>query len=226
MKALPIPLIAFLFLIVAGLLSSGFQPVKADTPVAVVEDVGEDVQSVQLFDFVQAGQTIVLGDRERLVLGYLSSCRREEITGGTVTVGTSASTVAGGDVSVETVECDGGGLVLTAEQKGKSGVQVVRADEASGGAGEKRPSLTIYGASPVILAVGASGSVSIMRLDRSETTIVAPFHNNIADLAKAKGKLTPGGIYQAVVGKRSIVFRVDRYARPGNEPLLSRMVRL
>jgi hypothetical protein len=209
-----------------GVLFGAVHPAHAGTPVAVVEDASASITSAQLFDFVEAGAVIVLADDDRLVLGYLSGCRREEITGGTVTIGVEASTVVGGKLSVETVECDGGGLVLTVAQKGKSGVQVVRADEASGAAGEKRPVLTIYGTSPLIQAAGATGNVSVRRLDRGGSAINLTLHNGIADLATADQKLAPGGIYQAEVGARSIVFRVDRYARPGPEPLLSRLVKL
>ena len=212
--------------VVAGSLVLTLSIAHAGTPVAVVEDVGEGTQSLQLFEFVEAGRIIKLAAGERIVLGYMSGCLQEEIIGGVVTVGNQKSTVNGGRISVETVECDGGGLVLTAEQKGKSGVQVVRADEASGASGEKRPSLTVYSANPLIVAAGATGSVRVERLDRGATTLEIPLIKGIADLAVTKNRLSPGGIYEATTDERSVVFRVDRYARPGGAPALSRMVRL
>lgn len=199
---------------------------SAGAPVAVIEDASDDIQNVALFDFVEAGRVVELGDKGRLVLGYLAGCNREEITGGRVTIGVKGSTVSGGTIKRETVECDGGGLQLTSEQSGKSGVLVMRAGEGSGAAGEKQPALTVYGASPVILAAGAKGMAIIERLDRDATKIEISLSGGVADLAAAKQKLVRGGIYRAAVGKRTIVFRVDRYARPGPEPLLSRLVRL
>jgi len=193
-------------------------------PVAVVEDVGPGVAGIALFDFVEAGRVIDLGAEGRLVLGYISGCQREEISGGTVIVGTSGSTVEGGQVSRQTVECDGGGLQLTSAQVGKSGVQVVRAGEA-GGAGEAKPALTIYGTSPLVLAAGAVGKAVFRRLDRDGEILAVALQNGIADLAKVGGKLARGGIYAISVGQRTIVVRIDRYARPGPEPLLSRLVR-
>lgn len=50
-------------------------------------------------DYVEPGQVIRLGAADGLVLGYLKSCWRETITGGTVTVGTEQSQVAGGEVA-------------------------------------------------------------------------------------------------------------------------------
>jgi hypothetical protein len=209
-----------------GLVFAWSTAVFAGAPVAVIEDASDDIQNVALFEFVEAGRIIELGDKGRLVLGYLSGCNREEITGGQVTIGTKGSTVSGGKVKRETVECDGGGLRLTSEQKGKSGVLVMRAGKGSGAAGEKKPTLTVYGASPVILAAGAEGTAIIERLDRDGPKIQIGLNHGVADLAAARQKLVRGGIYRAAVGKREIVFRVDRYARPGPEPLLSRLVRL
>jgi len=215
-----------LALVTVGLYISYSTSVFAGAPVAVIEDASDDVQNVALFDFVEAGRVVELGSNGRLVLGYLSGCNREEITGGRVTIGFKGSTVTGGTIKRETVECDGGGLQLTSEQKGKSGVLVMRAGEGSGAAGESKPTLTVYGASPMILAAGAEGMAIVQRLDRDGSKIQIKLNGGVADLAAAKQKLVRGGIYRAAVGKRNIVFRVDRYARPGPEPLLSRLVRL
>jgi hypothetical protein len=46
------------------------------------------------------------------------------------------------------------------------------------------------------------------------------------DLAKAGRALEPGGTYRLSVGDRQIVFKVDTEARPGQGPLLSRLIRL
>jgi hypothetical protein len=218
------PIIAALLILLGGLATAA-RGVHAATPAAVVEDVSADVRDIALFDFIEAGRTIELGGQGRLVLGYLSACLREEIIGGTVIIGTIRSTVEGGRVNRQTVECDGGSLQLTSAQAGKSGVQVVRAGEASGTAGETKPKLTLYGASPIILAPAAAGKAIFKRLDRDAAEIEIAFDNGVADMAKAGRKLARGGIYRVSVGGQSTVFRIDRYARPGLEPLLSRLVR-
>ena len=66
-----------------------------------------------------------------LVIGYLESCLREVINGGTVTIGQEQSKVVGGSIEREIVECDGGNIRLTKEQAGKSGAQVFRKKRAS-----------------------------------------------------------------------------------------------
>ncbi len=213
-----------LALVLIVVLSAAPHVVHADSPVAIVEEVSAGIRDVALFDFFAAGHVIDLGSEGRLVLGYLSGCVREEIIGGRVIVGAERSAVEGGKVQRQTVECDGGGLQLTSAQSGKSGVQVVRADPAGGAAGEPKPKLTLYGASPIVLAAGATGSAVFQRLDRAAPKIVVSFAKGAADLAKDGRKLARGGIYRASAGDQSKVFRVDRYARPGFEPLLSRLV--
>ncbi len=198
---------------------------QADGPVAVVEEVGADVTGVALFEVVQSGAVIELGASGRLVLGYLAGCQREEISGGRVTVGKGRSDVQGGRVRRETVECDGGSLQLAAEQVGKSGVQVYRVSEGGGASGEKQPTLTIYGASPIILAIGVSGSATIQRLDVDEQRLSFPLTGGLVDLARLNEHLLPGAIYAARAGDREIIFQIDEYARPGPEPVLSRLIR-
>ena len=107
----------------AGMLVS---PVAAQTPAAVVEEVGGSVTGVQFMDYVEPGQVIRLGTHDRIVLGYLKSCWRETITGGTVTVGTEQSEVAGGEVVRAKIACEGGKMTLSAELAGKSGAMVFR----------------------------------------------------------------------------------------------------
>jgi hypothetical protein len=46
------------------------------------------------------------------------------------------------------------------------------------------------------------------------------------DLAKAGVQLQPGGLYEATVGERSVVFKVDKKALPGSGAVISRLVKL
>ena len=106
-------------------------PVAAG-PVAIVEEIDSSSARVQFMDFVDQGQVIQLGDKAALILGYLPSCLRETITGGSVTIGPEKSIVSGGKVTREVVECDGGNMQLTMAQTKQSGVMVFR--EAKSGA--------------------------------------------------------------------------------------------
>jgi len=65
--------------------------------VAIVEDVSNAPNAgVQFMDYVFAGQTVNLGPKGALKLSYLSGCREEEVSGGTVTIDPAGSRVSGG----------------------------------------------------------------------------------------------------------------------------------
>ena len=79
-------LVRFSILGIAGTIA--FASVANADPVGVALVESSNSASVALMDYVQAGQIIRLGPHETIVLSYMSSCMRETITGGTVTVGT------------------------------------------------------------------------------------------------------------------------------------------
>ena len=84
--------------------------------VALVESASGNSLSVESMDYVRAGQIIRLGPHDTIVLRYLSSCLRETITGGTVTVGPDWSEVQSGEVQRLRGECGAGKMVLTGTQ--------------------------------------------------------------------------------------------------------------
>ncbi len=88
----------------------------AGSPVVIVEDVSAPGAGVSFMEYLTTGRIITLGVRDTLILGYLRSCMRETITGGSVTIGADESVVQGGKVARERVECDGGSLQLTVNQ--------------------------------------------------------------------------------------------------------------
>jgi len=84
--------------------------------VALLERVSSSSVSGDLMEYVRAGQIIRLGPRETIVLSYMSSCLRETITGGTVTVGKDWSEVQSGEVQRLRAQCGGGKMILTGAQ--------------------------------------------------------------------------------------------------------------
>jgi energy-converting hydrogenase Eha subunit C len=88
----------------------------APLEVALVESLTSNSPGVEFMDYVQAGQIIRLGAHETIVLSYMTSCVRETITGGTVTVGTDWSEVQSGEVRRARGQCDTGTMVLTGAQ--------------------------------------------------------------------------------------------------------------
>ena len=70
----------------------------ADPLVALVESLTIKSSNVEAMDYLRYGQVIRLGPQDTLVLTYITSCARETITGGTVTIGIDSSEVQLGSV--------------------------------------------------------------------------------------------------------------------------------
>jgi hypothetical protein len=121
---------------------------SAQSPAAVIEELSGTPRGVQFMDYFEPGQVIHLCPHDRMVLGYLKSCWRETITGGTVTVGADKSEVGGGDVVRSKVACEAGKMMLSAELAGRSGAMVFR-EAPKRQAKVPRPEFTLYGLSPV-----------------------------------------------------------------------------
>ncbi len=195
----------------------------ANEPVAIVEDISVDDASVELFDYLVPGQEIALAADASMVVSYFASCRREEITGGVTTIGDEKSTVVGGTLESALVQCDAGHLQLTDAQAAESGVLVLRRPPpASGGLPEV--ALTIYATHPLFRVAGEAEVVVVTRLDRPDPPVRLPLAAGRAELDKDTRGLKRGGLYHAMAGRSEIVFRVDKYSRPGDQPLLSRLV--
>jgi hypothetical protein len=204
---------------------------RAAEPVALVESVSGTQPGVELMDYLAAGQVIGLTSNNALVIDYLRSCIRETIKGGMVTIGTERSAIKGGNVERERVRCDGGRLNLSPEQSQASAGTVSRMEQNAhplpkGMAIERR----VFGVSPLFDLHGEN-ALLIERLDRAED----PLDLHISADRLVRGRfydsstddkaLKPGGIYRATVGQHSVVFQVDRSAKPGNTPVVGRLLR-
>jgi hypothetical protein len=199
-------------------------PARAAEPTsAMVESLSKPVAGVAEMDYLAPGRTVTLPPDGILVLDYLASCTRETITGGTVHIGPEASTVEHGHLVRHRMECDGNDLQLAARQSDVGGVAVYR------GIGREKPSLTLRGTMPIILARG-SGPILIERLDESEPVrdlaASAAGGRAVVDLASTQTELTAGGIYRVSQGKRSVVVKIAEDAAPGALPLMQRMLPL
>lgn len=187
---------------------------------AIVEDAPAGAP-VALFEFLPEGHTFELAQGERIVIGYLASCRQETIEGGAVKIGSRRSVVAEGLIGHRVVPCDSGGLELTADEAGGSGVFLVRRVDSPG----PEPDLTIHSTRP--LFIGAKGpDVTIERLDRPGWKLTLPVVAGRADsgaAGEATGELTRGALYRATAGGSKVVFRIDKLARR-EATTLSRLV--
>jgi hypothetical protein len=206
-------------------------PAAAQLPVAVVEDVSSKTANVEFMDYVPIGKVIHLGPQGTMVLGYMRSCWRETINGGTVTVGAEQSDVQHGQVERLKVNCDGGRLMLTAELGRQAAGMVFRGMPSGQQSSVTKPQITLYGLSPIVEMKGG-GLLEIERIDRPgphiETTVSPQQLVNgvFYDLAKAGTVLDPGGIYRAKLGSRQLIFAIDPNAKPGASPIVGRLLRL
>jgi hypothetical protein len=199
----------------------GGQAAWAQSPVAIVEEVSDSVKGIEFMEYVDRGRNIKLGSKGMLILGYLRSCVRETINGGSVTVGKEQSTVQGGKVTRERVECDGGKLQLTLEQASKSAVIVFRKAPR---AKKAAPPHKLYGTAPLIRAQKGVREISIQRIDRPGKAMRYAVVNRVVDLAAKGMNLERRGVYRVRSGKRKVVIRIDANATPGAGPLVGRLI--
>ena len=198
------------------------------TPVALVEEITGTSPDVEFMDYLSAGKVVRLAAGDKIVLSYLKSCWHETIVSGTVTIGGEKSEVANGTVERHKVACDGGKIQLSREQAQKSGAMTFRAGPKKGAqSGE----IVLYGLSPVIEARGAV-KMSIVRIDRPgenlEFNIAGPQLTRGAffDLGKTGTALTAGGTYRIRSGTDEAVFKIAPFAKPGEAPVIGRLIRL
>jgi hypothetical protein len=200
----------------------------AQAPVALVEDVTGNPPGVQFMDYVVPGQVIRLGPKDSIVLGYMSSCWRETIKGGTVTAGAERSEVQDGTVERAKVSCQGGNMQLTSAQAGNSAALVFR-DRPRPAQSSVKPDVTLYGLSPIVEM--KEGTLIVERLDKTgerHEVSVEPkklVRGSFYDFAADKRVLTPGATYRAKLGQREVVFKIDASAQPGSPPVVSRLLR-
>jgi hypothetical protein len=216
---------------IAVLSALDIAPAMAADPAALVEDVSGTSAGVEFMDYLAAGRELRLGPQDRLVIDYLRSCWRETISGGTVTIGVEQSTVTGGTVSRDKIECDGGRMRLTVEQAAKSGVVVFRAPPKPAAGHAASVERTVYGLSP-IFELGAGGRLVVERLDKQGAPLtleIAPtqlLRGRFYDFAKDGRALVAGGVYRASIAGRSLVFQVDAKAKPGATAPAGRLLKL
>ncbi len=198
--------------------------------VAVVESVHGKVEGVEFMDYVAAGQVIKLGPKDSVVLGYLKSCLRETITGGTVIVLETESLVQLGEVKRDKVKCDQNRTQIQPRETKENAGNVFRSGPREETATTPRR-LTLFGRSPIVEIEGIRGTLILERRDKSEQRIELAIKDDtlvrgrFLDLAKSGVALVPGGSYTATLGSSTVEFEVDADARPGATPVIGRLLR-
>jgi hypothetical protein len=189
--------------------------------VAILEEIAGASGKHESFDELKAGERLDLGAGGRAIIGYLGSCVRETIDGGTVVVGQDQSQVEGGKVARETIPCEATQLVLSEDQAGKSATVAMRPMPW-----ERELRQIVPSRSPLIW-VEAKGQLSIRRLDsEDQQPLSLPIKDGKVDLALHQVELVPNGFYELQAGKKTMVIKIHNTAQAGSMPAMSRLVRL
>jgi hypothetical protein len=218
------------YLMIAAFWPLGAAPAAAQSPVAIVEQVESRSAGVEFMDYVFPGQVIRLGDSGSMILSYLSSCWRERILAGTITIGQEQSDVKGGTVQRARVNCSSGGMQLSAEQAKQSGGMSFRGGPRRT-QGKELNVLTLHGMSPVF-ELDRPGKLIVERIDEPGEKIDEDITNDMLlrgafyDFARSNRALAPGGVYRVRHDGRQIIFRIAVDAEPGAAAVTTRLVRL
>lgn len=212
--ALPIALICTSMLLAASASAQA-------QAVAILEEIAGASGKHEAFDELKAGDRLDLGAGGRAIVGYLGSCTRETIEGGTVVIGKDQSQIDGGKVARETIPCEATQLVLTESEAGKSATVSMRPMPWERELRQIVPSL-----SPLIW-VGVKGQLTIERLDsEGREKVSLPIDDGKVDLAVHRVELVPNGVYELQAGKKKMVIKIHNNAQAGAMPAMSRLVRL
>jgi hypothetical protein len=214
----------------AALIPASQASARAPAPLvatALVEEVKSTSAEVEFMDYVGTGQVIKLEPSDVLVLSYLKSCAHETITGGTVSVGAERSEVQGGKIARAKVPCNGGNMKLSAAQANSGGASSFRLQNVVFDP-------TIYALPPMIqipkLQPEDGRTLVIARADRRGKRVSIQLEESLAaggfyDMAKTKTRFARGAVYTATLGSRKMTFKVDRKAKIGKAPVVSRLLR-
>jgi hypothetical protein len=204
---------------------------SAQTPVAIVEEVTGEPPGVAFMDYVEAGKIIQLGPEDSIVLSYLNSCLREAIRGGTIKVGLDQSEALSAHIERTKVDCEAAKMMGAVGQTNDSASLIIRGKRPLTIRPAPEPEFTLYGLSPLIELKG-SGKLVIARLDRTGEYFALTIEPKqlvrgvFLDLATDGKSLTAGGIYGVRWNGHLIVFKVDPSAKPGQTPIIGRLLRL
>ena len=179
---------------------------------ALVEDVKSAPNAgVEFMDYVYPGQRIALGAQGQLVLDYFSSCRVETIRGGTVLIGTTESTVQGGQLRASTRPCDTKKFAATT-QTAEAGAAVKRVTPFNQRGWSET---TLKSNKPIFRWQTSAGSVTVKVVDQDSKQVVWSGQTSKTYVEyPASGKpLEPGVLYLVEVtggsGTMNARFSID-----------------
>lgn len=192
-----------------GGLVGGFAPsvLAASKRVAIVDQGAAAAAGIQEFDQLAEGTEFSLGAGETIVIGYLTSCVVETITGGKVVIGAKQSEVTGGEVSRAEVKCAEPRLALTAAESQESATIAFR----------PAPSLRhVFTRTPLLLGSHQPLFVEIVSADTNQIVKKLQSDNGRIDLAAENVELEPGKTYWIKNGDNApLTIEIDPAAKAG-----------
>ncbi len=197
-------------------------PARAAGPSAIVEEISYKTDELVAFDYLFPGREITIPAGQTLVIGYLSSCVREVVKGGSIRIGGAQSE---GDASItrEAMACAGAASVEGADASATALTAIFRGGERDVVRGDRPVGSTL----PVFLVPHSADSLSISRLDADAPDISVRVSGGVVDLASAGAKpLSPGGVYFATAGSAFVEFAVSGDAKATGGAATPRLVRL
>ena len=178
-------------------------------------------------DMLEQGQVVALKPGETITLGYLRSCAVETVTGGTITVGETESSVEGGKIERKSVYCDIGQFRVSQAQSQEAGAAVFRKPAGRAKARTRiMPDVVLYGTSPVVRVSEQGAILAITPVDSNDAAIRMSVAPGLHDLHEAGLTLEPGRLYRAEAGGRTVVIKISPLAEPGRLSVISRYVAL
>ncbi len=155
---------------------AGAPSASAEAPVAIVEDVKGQVTGLEAMDYLAKGRTIRLTPDDAVVIGYLDSCVREAIRGGTIEIGETESKVESGVVERGKVECDARRMIGAPGLNLESTGFISRGDDGNESLPTvpraPPPEFTLYGSSPLV-ELNGGGTLVIARTRQDRANISA-----------------------------------------------------
>lgn len=190
-------------------------------PSAIVEEYKGRSGEIKFMQILFAGQTLKLNEGDVLVLGYLRSCLRETIVGGSVKIGEEQSEITDGNRKTEDVDCDGGSMIGPISSRKEVAAAVFRKGNFQKSL--PKPDWTLFGVSPIFKTTQHASSIKIERLDKQEKTIEITSEGLFVDMAKEGVSLVPSALYRIAIDDHKFHLKISPLAKV-EVPILSRIV--
>lgn len=202
-------------------IASSIVSAMGQEPAAVVEEYRGSSSQIEAMQLLSPGEKIALAANEELVLGYFSSCVRETIKGGEVTIGKEESVVSGGNRKSEDIDCDGGAMIGPQASRKEAAAAVFR--KGNFAASLPKPDWTLFGKSPIFKLASPAETIQIERLDGPEEKFSPKPAGLVLDTSKSGISLSPSGLYKITIDKHVFHLKISPLAED-NVPVLSRIV--